>query len=250
MKQIIKSSVALLAAYALAAFAYAGDIDELRSAVGSSKWEAAKEIGMKLTAAEVENGEAFHLLGKALAQLGEKEAAVDALKIANKLVKDNADFLVDYGSALIERGQEMNMFQAGPTFMRAMDQYKAAVKVDPDHVGGHIGLSRYYMNAPAIGGGSMKKAKEHAAEIARINPYLGHIEMALIAQKENRSEDAEAEFAAALAMDGNNPWLHFELAKLQQMSGKMLEAKSSYEKTLELDPEHKGAKAALEAFGG
>lgn len=140
------------------------------------------------------------------------------------------------------------MFQAGPTYMRALDQYKAAVKVNPDHLGAHIGLARYYTNAPAIGGGSIAKAKEHAAEIARIEPYLGRVEYAFIALKEQRYADAEEQFSEAVALNDKEAWIHFELAKLQQQSGKMLEAKEGYEKTVALDPEHEGANAALKAY--
>ncbi len=233
-----------------ATFVAAGEIEDLRSAVESSSWESAKSIGEALVASESENGEAFYLLGKALAGLGDKQAAVDALKVANKLESDNADYLADYGYALIQRAGDMNMFQAGPMYMRALDQYKAAVKANPDHLGAHIGLSRYYMNAPAIGGGSIKKAKEEAAEVVRLNPYLGHIEMGMIALKEKRSDDAEVEFAAAIVIKSDDAWLHFELGKLQAASGKTLEAKASYEKTLELDPGHEGAKAALAGIEG
>ncbi|MBK1878658.1 tetratricopeptide repeat protein [Pelagicoccus mobilis] len=250
MKMLPKSVAVAVATLVLPFFSFAGEMEELRSAVEKSDWGSGKSIGEALTATETENGEAFYLLGKSLVGLKENEAAVVALKRANELVSGNADYLADYGYALIMRGQEMNMFQAGPTFLRAMDQYKAAVEVNPDHMGAHIGLARYYMNAPAIGGGSMVKAKEHAAEVARINPFRGHIESAEIAKKENRFADVEAEYAAAIALDPKQGWVHFELAKQQQASGKMMEAKASYEKALELNPEHQGAKKALEAFGG
>ncbi|MDQ8185651.1 tetratricopeptide repeat protein [Pelagicoccus sp. SDUM812002] len=248
MKKAIDTIVAVTVLLMGPALISGSEIEELRSAVEATEWTNAKALGESLTAADQEGGEAFYLLGKAYVGLGEHEAAVAALKKANTIVEDNADYLADYGYALILRGQEMNMFQAGPVYMRAMDQYKAAVKADPDHLASHIGLSRYYMNAPAIGGGSMKKSKDHAAEIARINPYLGHIEHAMIAQKESRNEEAEAEFAAAIAMKSDEAWVYFELAKLQQMVGKMQDAKSSYEKVLALDPSHEGAKAALSAF--
>ncbi len=248
MNNTLRILAATVATFIASNTLFAGELEELRSAVDASEWDAARALGESLTAADSENGEAFYLLGKALGGLEKKEEAVDAFKKANSLVKGNADYLADYGYALILSAQDMNMFQAGPTYMRAMDQYKAAVKADPDHLAAHIGLSRYYMNAPAIGGGSMKKAKIHAAEIARINPYMGHLEHALIAQKEKRNEDAEAGFSAALAIKSDEAWVHFELGKLQQMTNKMLEAKASYEKAVELNPNHEGAKAALTAF--
>lgn len=245
MKNILKTLVVVVA---VSKTIFAGEIEDLRLAVKTSDWDAAKALGESLTAANTENDEAFYLLGKALGGLEEKEAAVAAFKKANSLAKGNADYLADYGYALIMRAQDMNMFQAGPTYMRAMDQYKAAVKADPEHLGAHIGLSRYYMNAPAIGGGSMKKAKDHAAEIARINPYMGHLESALIALKENRNEDAEVDFVAALAMKDDEAWVYYELGKLQQIRNAMTDAKASFEKALALDPNHEGAKGALSAF--
>lgn len=250
MNTVSKSVVVCVALVCLPVFSYASNIDELRSALEASDWEKGKSVGGAITAEEPENGTAFYLLGKALLGLKEHEAAVDAFKRANELVAGNADYLADYAFALIQRGQQMNMFQAGPTYMRALDKYKEAVELDPDHLASHIGLARYYLHAPAIGGGSIKKAKDHAAEVARINPFQGHIEAALIAAKENRMADSESEYAAAIALDGDHAWLHFELAKLQQAAGKPDEAKDSYERALALDPEHQGAKAALKGWKG
>lgn len=245
---VIRKIVTLLSLTLGVVLSQAESIDSLRESVAAKDWETAKELGQSLTESEPENGEAYHLLGKAYAGLDEREAATKAFKEAVKHVTENADYYADYGYALIQRGQEMNMFQAGPTYMSALNQYKKAVSINPDHLGAHIGLARYYMNAPAIGGGSMKLAKQHAAEIARINPYQGHIEMALIAQKENRFEDAITEFESANAMDPDQAWVHFELGKLYQATNQMEASRVAYEKTLELHPEHKGAKAALEAF--
>ncbi|MDQ8197642.1 tetratricopeptide repeat protein [Pelagicoccus enzymogenes] len=245
MKRLISVTVLVTVSVFASAAGHAGEIDDLRNAVETEDWAKAKSIGEALTGADGGSGEAYYLFGKALIGLKENEAAVAALEKANRLVKDNADYLADYGYALILRGQEMNMFQAGPVYMRAMDQYKAAVKADPDHLGAHIGLSRYYMNAPAIGGGSMKKAKEHAAQIARINPYMGHLEAALIAEKEKRFDDAIAAYDSAIALKSDEAWVYFKRGTLQQANGKVEDARASFEKTLAIDPDHSAAQAAL-----
>lgn len=91
----------------------------------------------------------------------------------------------------------------------------------------------------------MKLAKEHAAEVERIDPFLGHVEHALIAQKEGRSSDAAQRYAKAAALQPNAAWIHFELGKLHQTAGEVEEARAAYEKTLELDPDHKEAEGAL-----
>jgi hypothetical protein len=43
---------------------------------------------------------------------------------------------------------------------RGISQASLSVEIDPDHLPGYIGLSRYYQSAPAIAGGSMEKAIE------------------------------------------------------------------------------------------
>src|SRR5690606_25455828 len=110
-------------------------------------------------------------------------------------------------------------FASGPVYMKSLEDNKKAVALDPDNIGSHIGLARYYSNAPEIAGGSMKLAKEHAAEVLRIEPYQGYIEQALIANLENRPDDAIKGFKAAIELDPSEAWLHFELGKLYQMTG-------------------------------
>lgn len=248
MKKTTNKILSLFASVCLCAIASSESIDELRGAVERSDWAAAKTLGEAFTEEYPENGEAFYFLGKALYGLKESEAAVAALKRANELEAENSDYLAEYAYALIQRGQEMNMFQAGPTFMRAVEQFRKAVKVDPDHLKSHIGLGHYYMNAPAIGGGSMKKAMDHAGEVARLNPFQGHVLKAKIAEKEKRFEDSESEYGAAIALKPKQAWLYFSLAKMQQKSGKTEAAKRSFEKVLELKPDHEGASTALASF--
>ena len=55
---------------------------------------------------------------------------------------------------------EVNFMQQGMLAGRMLAAFKRSVEIDPDHLPGYIGLSRYYQSAPAIAGGSMEKAIE------------------------------------------------------------------------------------------
>lgn len=225
----------------------AADIDSVNELVNSGAFADAKEQATELIASEP-SAAAYLALGKAEFGLKDYEASIKALSEAIKLEPENANAYSERGLARTFKGMGMNMFAAGPVYMKSLDDYKKAVAIDPDLIAAHIGLARYYSNAPAIGGGSMKKAKEHAAEVARISPYQGHIEVGLVALLDKRPEDAKTELAAAYAMNAKDEWLTFELAKVYQMTGDMPAAKEHYEALLELNPEHEGAKAALNAF--
>ena len=61
--------------------------------------------------------------------------------------------------------------------------YEKAVELDPGHVDAHIALFQFYLNAPGIAGGSFRKARQHAAEVGKVDGYavqgalmLAHVE--------------------------------------------------------------------------
>lgn len=229
-------------------FASDSSLAEAEAALREHDYAGAKALVEPALASERDNARAHFLLGLAEFGLKNLDASEKALSNAIKLDGTNADFYAKRARTRIERAQEMSMFTAGSVYMKSLEDNQRAVELDPDYLESHIGLARYYSNAPAMGGGSMKKAKAHAAEVLRIDPYLGHIELALIADKENRTSDAIAEYQAAIALNAADASTHFELGKIYQASGHMLEAKGAYEAALRIEPEHAGAKAALAAF--
>lgn len=226
----------------------AASLDAARAAVDGSRFQEAKDLISAQGDAAETDAEALYLLGRAETALANFADAERALGKAIALDGQNAEYHASLGHAMIGRAQTLDMFSAAPLYMQALDLYRKAVALDNDNLGAHIALCRYYWNAPAIGGGSMVKAKQHAAEVARINPYLGKIERALIAQREGDGEAAAGYFAESLAMNPQNAWARFELAKLLQAAGKTDEAKAAFEAVLALDPQHAEAKAALESL--
>lgn len=225
-------------------------IASARKAVEESRFEQAKSELTSYLADHAESAEALFLLGRAESGLGNHKVGEEKIGAAIQLDGSVGEYYAQLGSVMIAKAQTMNMFEAGPIYMAAMEKYRQAVAVDPKNLHGHIGLCRYYWNAPEMAGGSIKKAKDEAAIIEQINPYLGKTEFALIAQKEGLTEDAIALFTELAGMNPGNPWPHYELGKLYQMSGKMAEAKAAYQKAVELNPAYEEAKAALAAFGG
>ena len=223
-------------------------IDDARKAIEEERFADAKSLLEDHIEASPEEAEAHYLLGRAERELGHLEASEDHLERAISLNDEISAYYSALGLTLITKGQTMNMFTAGPVYMSAMDKYRRAVELDRDNIEAHIGLTRYYWNAPAIGGGSVKKAKEHAAEVERVAPAQGKIEFALIAQKEGRNDEAIALFEEAVALNPNHAGAFFDLGNLYQTTGDAAKAKEAYKQALTLDPGHQGATAALAAL--
>ncbi len=126
---------------------------------------------------------------KTAVQLYEKAVAADP---------ENAKLRTDYAMSLTVRIGEVNFMSQGMIAGKMLKAYKKSVEIDPNHVAGWIGLSRYYLNAPPIAGGSADKAEGYAQEVMKIVPFLGHVEMGLVEEKRGNKEKAAEHFQASL----------------------------------------------------
>ena len=157
-------------------------------------------------------GSAFNLLAEESAsdlstQAKELLAAKDskgAITLYEKALEadpTSATLQTDYANALAVRINEVNFMAKGMIAGKMLKAYQTSVELDPKHVTGWIGLSRYYWNAPPIAGGSLEKATEYANQVKKIVPWLGEVELGLIAEKGGDKAAAAAHFRASL--EGN-----------------------------------------------
>ena len=100
----------------------------------------------------------------------------------------NAPLMTDYAQALTVRINEFNFMAKGMIAGKMLKAYKTSVEIDPNHIVGWIGLSRYYLNAPPIAGGSADKAETYAKEVLARVPFLGNVEMGLVEEKRGNNE--------------------------------------------------------------
>lgn len=154
-------------------------------------------LGLSFASAE----SADDLATQAAAALEAKDAktAVSLYEQAVAADPDNAQLLTDYAMSLTVRIGEVNFMAQGMVAGKMLKAYKKSVEIDPTHVAGWIGLSRYYLNAPPIAGGSADKAEKYAQEVLALVPFLGNVEMALVEEKRGNKEKSADYFRASLA---------------------------------------------------
>src|SRR5437762_338562 len=80
------------------------------------------------------------------------------------------------------------------------DELEEAVRLDPNLIGARVDLVRYYVVSPRIVGGSMKKARAQAAEIARRDPALGAFAWGYIAYREKSYGPARIKLQEAIRL--------------------------------------------------
>ena len=143
------------------------------------------------------NPQVHILQARLLLQQGKAEDAVDAAGEAVDLAPDNAQAHFWLGNAYGSRiGQVGTMSQAfiAP---KLRDAFERAIALDPDLHEARSSLVEYYLQAPAVVGGSVDKARAQAAELARRDPPRGHYARGRLATHDKQPDVAAKAYLAA-----------------------------------------------------
>ncbi len=155
---------------------------------------------------DVDEGDHRALNGLALVGVARDDADI-AIEYARKAIKrdrKNSEYhmtlALGYATRLM-RGGFSSMFYVG----KFKQECEEAVKLDPTNVGAHMALVQYYARAPGLMGGGMDRARETAATVTELDPFLGHIADAVIAEVEEDLAAAESSYTAAALVDTTDP---------------------------------------------
>jgi tetratricopeptide (TPR) repeat protein len=249
------------------------------------KYEAARtQLQAQITRAPNDDA-AMHCMGRLLLEQNESGDAVDWLEKAVAINKKSAQHHLWLGLAVRAEGQTAGMLRAPALVGRMKTELEQALALDPTLVDARYALLQFYAGAPAMMGGSMAKAREHAAEILKLNPMRGHLGYGTIAEQEKDYAAAEKEFLAAVAVMPDSAvalnvmgsfyrrrerWTeaiamyrkallakpnavsasaaHYYLGMIHQQNGRSGQAKAEYQAALAANPNNGDAKRALESL--
>jgi tetratricopeptide (TPR) repeat protein len=100
-------------------------------------------------------------------------AAGGEFEKAAKADPDVAIYHFWFGRATGEQAQRANPLRQPGLARRTKGEFERAVALDSQYVAPREGLLRYYLAAPGFLGGSIDKARDQAAAIAKLNSYRG-----------------------------------------------------------------------------
>jgi len=184
---------------------------------------------------------------QSISNLQQKKAkeAVEFAEQATKADPTKPEYFSQLGIALSQRMNEVNFMQMATMSGKLKKAFQKSVELDPNHVPGLIGLTRFYTNAPEIAGGSLEKGAEFAARVQQLNPFLGEIELGRVAEKSENYADALTHYEAASRLKPENAGLQYacgqQLARLDRKD----EARARYTTALTLNPAHEATRKAL-----
>jgi tetratricopeptide (TPR) repeat protein len=165
--------------------------------------------------------ESLHLLSRAYYAIEDWDEAVRNGERAVALRPENAGYHLWLARQYGQKAATSNPLRAAGIARKAKTEFERAVMLDPANVQGHADLAEYYIEAPAIMGGGLEKARDQAVQVRQYDPAMSHWILGRVAEREKRWDDAEREYRSGtkVAKDPAEYWLH--VASLYRERGRL-----------------------------
>jgi len=157
--------------------------------------------------------------GRSFYQGGKNEEAIREFREAIKLDPNHSWAHLWLGRALGRKIEKMNPVRAAFGVGDVRREFERAVELDPRNLEARSDLLQFYMDAPGVFGGGMDKARKQAEAIAKLDAAEGHSAYAKIAEKEQRFEQAEQEYRAAIDANPKHPGYRRDLEAFWKKHG-------------------------------
>ena len=187
------------------------------------------------------NAEAQVLLVRLRLQQGRAEDALDLAEEIVDFAPNDASAHNWLGNAYGSRIGQVGMMSQAMMAPKLRDAFLRAVELDPNLHEARVSLVEFYVQAPAIAGGSVDAARTQAAELARRDPPRGHYARGRIATVEKKPAEAAAAFAAALAARPEHAGYRMNAGLAYQEAQQWEQAISLYEHWVAQDATASGA---------
>jgi tetratricopeptide (TPR) repeat protein len=210
---------------------------------------------------------ALFYLGRTYFERRQAMPAIDWLQRAVARAPGRSDFHDWLGRAYGIAAQRAAVVRQFGLATRARQEFERAVELDPANPDALEDLIEFQIQAPAFLGGSLAKARAHAAELERRDPLRGRLAGAEILLRQPARPAgppapagpagqagpaglagvaaAERELRAAAADFPSDPRPRLALAAAYEQAGRLEQAGDEIEAALRLDPDNAEAHGAL-----
>ena len=200
-------------------------------------YAGARSALSSVLAREPRNAIALYYMGRVAMAEDRSGEAVGWFEKAVKVNDRSSDYHLWLANALGQEAQRASKLRQPFLARRVKSEFERAVELDPRSVAARRGLMDFYMIAPGVMGGSKDKARDQAAEIAKISPLQGRFASAAIAQREKDVQAVEREYVAAVAENPDSVVAHLSLSVFYQNAQRWDEAFAVLDRLLAAKPD-------------
>lgn len=163
--------------------------------------------------------------------IGECEAAVADSRTDEALLSENLMWL---GRAYGLKASRANPISAFRIAKKVVSAFERSTQVDTKNISALSDLGEYYVGAPSIVGGGLDKADHLVARMQPVSATKAHRLLAMIAEKRDDYETAEAEFKHAFDAQ-RTPQTLIDVADFYQRRKRCDEAESTVKTLVRMD---------------
>jgi tetratricopeptide (TPR) repeat protein len=223
-------SILLFSAYLTAK---SPDLDRARELYRCTEYRESLSI---LSPIVQKDAAALGLIGQNYFMIGEYKKATEALEKAVDMEPNNAGFAHWLGRTYGRRAELGNPLTAPGYATRARQMFEKSVALDPANKGAAGDLLDFYLEAPGLLGGGIRKAEELAAHIARTDPAEGHYAQAQIEEKRKEYNSAEQHLRLAWQLAPSQVGRVMDLAMFLAKRGRFNESEALFDQAARMAP--------------
>ena len=179
------------------------------------------------------DAESYNLLSRAYYAIEQWDSSIQNGERAVNLRGDDSQYHLWLGRAYGQKAAEIgNPLTAANLARKAKNEFERAVELNPKNVSARADLSEYYVEAPAIMGGGLAKARSQASEVQGLDRAAAYWIRAIAAEKEKKYGDAESNLKAAIASAQNPAQYWMSLASFYRQRGRLEEMQNAIQSAL------------------
>jgi len=176
-------------------------VERAKNLFQNQKGAEAKKLLLTVKDTNKEYADAQYWLGRIAFEEKNYDDAEEYFEAAIEANDKVAEYYTWYGNTLGTIAGDANFFKQGMLAPKMKSAWEKAVALDPSAIDPRESLVQYYLQAPAIAGGSVDKAIEIANQIVKLKPAEGHRQLGNIYLREKKTVEAEKEFIAMAKAD-------------------------------------------------
>ncbi len=146
---------------------------------------------------------AIEYLGDISIQLKEWDKAIGYYQKLKTLKPNEANYYYKYGGALGLKSKAGGKWVAIRLVGDMKESFEKALQLNPKHIEARWAMIEYYLQVPALFGGSEKKAQRYADELMRLSPVDGYLSKGHIDEYFERFKNAEKNYLKAIEVSGS-----------------------------------------------
>jgi tetratricopeptide (TPR) repeat protein len=152
--------------------------------------------------------------------LGEFGKSADIFEKAIAANPQNSEYYHWLGKAYGRRAETANPLSAPILASKARNAFEKSVQLDGHNLEAMNDLFSYYLEAPGFLGGGLDKAEALAVRIKALDPVEYHYDLAQVAEKRKEFKTAEFHFRSAFTMAPKSVGRAIDLARFLSKQGR------------------------------